>query len=80
MIGAASMTDDIGAQHRLAAVVFLDVAGYTRLMEQDEEGTHRRWMAMRAASGAGVLAHGGQVVKSTGDGLLLLSSSGIAAV
>ena len=32
----------------LAAVVFVDVVGYTRMMERDEQGTHERWMTLRS--------------------------------
>ena len=32
---------------RLVAVAFIDVVGYTRLMEQDEPGTYRDWIALR---------------------------------
>lgn len=56
---------------RFAAFAFADVVGYTILMATDEARTHRRWMAVLD----GVLrplaaAHGGRIVKSTGDGVL----------
>lgn len=56
---------------RFAAFAFADVVGYTILMATEEARTHRRWMAVLD----GVLrplaaAHGGRIVKSTGDGVL----------
>ena len=64
-----------------AAVVFIDVVGYTRVMELDEQGTHRRWMSIRSdVIGPGVVGGGGRIVKSTGDGFLLTFDSGVEAV
>jgi adenylate cyclase len=58
-------------QRKLCAVLAADVAGYTRLMEADEEGTHRRLMRLRAQQVApGVARWRGRVVKNTGDGFL----------
>ncbi len=66
---------------RLAAVLFLDVVGYTKRMEQDERGTHQRWMALRAeVIEPRVTEKQGSVVKSTGDGLLLEFPSASGAV
>lgn len=57
---------------RLAAIVSADVAGYSWLMGQDEAGT---LAALKAILGTiidpNVEAHGGRLVKATGDGLLL---------
>jgi len=70
-----------GSLRPMAAVVFIDVVGYTRLMEQDEQGTHRHWMTIRSSViGPGVLGKGGHIVKSTGDGFLLTFESGLDAV
>jgi adenylate cyclase len=66
---------------RIAATVFIDVVGYSRLMGRDEAGTHRRWMSMRAdVIVPRVAARGGEVIKSTGDGLLLEFGSPVSAV
>jgi adenylate cyclase len=55
-----------------AATVFIDVVGYSRLMGADEEGTHKRWMSLRAdVVEPRVASFRGEVIKSTGDGLLL---------
>jgi adenylate cyclase len=70
-----------GIRRRLAAVVFVDVVGYSRLMERDEVGTHERWMAMRSDIIEPLVgSHKGQVVKSTGDGLLLEFREALDAV
>jgi len=65
-------SDQSRPKRRTAATIFIDVVGYSRLMGSDEEGTHRRWMSMReAVIEPRVASSGGEVIKSTGDGLLL---------
>jgi adenylate cyclase len=57
---------------RLAAILAADVAGYSRLMGADEEGTLERLKAVRRELLDPKIAdHHGQVVKTTGDGLLV---------
>src|SRR6202051_1836143 len=56
---------------RLSAIVAADVAGYSRLMGFDEAGTARALREHRVVSDALVAKHGGRIVKTTGDGLLL---------
>src|SRR4249919_1086535 len=65
---------------RLAAIVAADVAGYSRLMGLDEVGTARALHEHRAVTDALVAKHGGRLVKSTGDGLLLEFPSVVDAV
>src|SRR5258707_15171544 len=65
---------------RLAAIVAADVAGYSRLMGLDEVGTARVLRDHRAVIDALVAKHGGRIVKTTGDGLLLEFSSVVDAV
>jgi TolB-like protein/class 3 adenylate cyclase len=65
---------------RLAAVVAADVAGYSRLMGLDEVGTARTLREHRAVTDALVAKHGGRLVKTTGDGLLLEFPSVVDAV
>jgi TolB-like protein/class 3 adenylate cyclase len=65
---------------RLSAIVAADVAGYSRLMGLDEAGTARILREHRVASDALVAKHGGRIVKTTGDGLLLEFSSVVDAV
>ena len=65
---------------RLSAIVAADVAGYSRLMGVDEIGTARILREHRAVSDALVAKHGGRIVKTTGDGLLLEFPSVVDAV
>jgi adenylate cyclase len=65
---------------RLAAIVAADVAGYSRLMGLDEVGTARLLREHRAVSDALVTKHGGRIVKTTGDGVLLEFPSVVDAV
>jgi len=61
----------VAAIRRLSAIMAADVAGYSRLMEADEEGTHLRVKAhLRELIDANVGAHRGRIVKNTGDGIL----------
>jgi TolB-like protein/class 3 adenylate cyclase len=69
------------ATRRLAAVLAADVAGYSRLMGADEEGTHERVKAhLSELVDPKIKEHGGRTVKNTGDGLLAEFSSVVNAV
>jgi adenylate cyclase len=65
---------------RLAAILAADVAGYSRLMEADEAGTARMLREHRAAADPLVAEHGGRIVKTTGDGVLIEFPSVVGAV
>jgi adenylate cyclase len=69
------------ATRRLAAILAADVAGYSRLMGVDEEGTHER---LKAHFGQlvepKIREHKGRTVKNTGDGLLAEFASVVDAV
>jgi adenylate cyclase len=67
-------------ERRLAAIVCADVAGYSRMMGADEEGTHATFKAHRTAAYPIILNHGGRVVKNTGDGFLLEFPSIVGAI
>jgi TolB-like protein/class 3 adenylate cyclase/tetratricopeptide (TPR) repeat protein len=67
-------------ERRLAAIVAADVAGYSRLMGLDEIGTARTLREHRKVTDALVVKHGGRLVKTTGDGVLLEFSSVVDAV
>jgi class 3 adenylate cyclase len=68
-------------ERRLAAIMAADVAGYSRLMGVDEEDTLRRLNAHRGQLvDPKVIEHGGRIVKSTGDGLLVEFPSVVNAV
>jgi TolB-like protein/class 3 adenylate cyclase len=66
---------------RLTAILAADVAGYSRLMGADEEGTHHRLQAhLRELVNPKISEHRGRVVKNTGDGLLAEFPSVVDAV
>jgi len=66
---------------RLAAILAADVAGYSRLMGADEEGTLERLKALRRELlDPKIAEHHGRIVKTTGDGLLVEFPSLVDAV
>ena len=68
-------------ERRLAAILAADVAGYSRLMGADEEGTHERLKALRRElADPKIKEHRGRIVKTTGDGLLIEFASVVDAV
>ena len=68
-------------ERRLAAILAADVAGYSRLMSVDEEGTHERLKTyFRELINPKITMHGGRIVKNTGDGLLAEFPSAVNAV
>jgi len=68
-------------ERRLAAILATDVAGYSRLMGADEEGTLAGLKAHRSALvDPNVNEHRGRIVKATGDGLLIEFASVVDAV
>jgi adenylate cyclase len=68
-------------ERRLAAVLAADVAGYSRLMGANEEGTLARLKAVRKALVDPAMAsHRGRIVKTTGDGMLVEFASAVDAV
>jgi TolB-like protein/class 3 adenylate cyclase/tetratricopeptide (TPR) repeat protein len=68
-------------ERRLAAILAADVAGYSRLIGVDEEGTLQRLKAIRAkAIDPAITAHRGRLVKTTGDGLLVEFASVVDAL
>jgi len=69
------------SQTRLAAILAADVAGYSRLMGADEEGTLAALKTIRQElSDPKVKEHRGRIVKTTGDGLLVEFASVLDAV
>ena len=68
-------------ERRLAAILAADVAGYSRLMTADEEGTHFRLLThRREVIEPKVREHRGRIVKYTGDGALAEFGSVVDAV
>ena len=68
-------------ERRLAAILAADMVGYSRLMGADEEGTIARQRAHRAELiDPQIASHGGRIVKTMGDGLLVEFGSVVDAV
>jgi adenylate cyclase len=68
-------------ERRLAAILLTDMVGYSRLMGLDEEGTIARQKAHRGEIiDPKISAHGGRIVKTTGDGVLVEFPSVVDAV
>src|SRR5215475_7150689 len=68
-------------ERKLAAIVAADVAGYSRLMSADEEGTLAQLKAhRRAVVDPRIKEHRGKIVKTTGDGMLVEFASAFEAV
>ena len=68
-------------ERRLAAILAADVAGYSRLMGADEEGTLARLKALRRElADPKIKEHRGRIVKTTGDSLLVEFASVVDAV
>jgi adenylate cyclase len=71
----------MASTRRLAAILAADVAGYSRLMGEDEEGTHERLKAhLRELVEPKIAEHRGRIVKNTGDGVVAEFSSVVDAV
>src|SRR5215469_18384453 len=69
------------AERRLAAILAADVAGYSRLIGVDEEGTLNRVRAIRTeVIDPAIAAHRGRLVKTTGDGFLVDFASVVDAL
>jgi class 3 adenylate cyclase len=72
---------DERVERRLAAILAADVAGYSRLMGADEEGTLDQLKSIRKAFvDPTIAAHRGRIVKTTGDGMLVEFISAVDAV
>src|SRR5437660_10557030 len=68
-------------ERRLAAILAADVAGYSRLIGVDEEGTLQRLRSIRAeVIDPRIAEHRGRLVKTTGDGLLVEFASVVDAL
>src|SRR6266852_4437158 len=71
----------MASTRRLTAILAADVAGYSRLMGADEEGTHERLQThRRQLIDPKITEHHGRIVKTTGDGLLAEFPSVVDAV
>lgn len=62
--------ESLPRKRKLAAILHADVAGFSRLMGEDEAGTHRALSELRAAVDPLIASHGGRIVGTAGDSLL----------
>ena len=67
-------------EHKLAAIVFTDIVGYTKRMEADEEATMKLLAQQREIVFPIVKEFGGKVIKEIGDGLMMMFTSANRAV
>ena len=75
------MSTNVHIERRLAAVAFADLAGYSRLIAQDDVETTRKWRMLRENLIAPKIAeHSGRLVRTLGDGLLIEFRSAVDAV
>jgi adenylate cyclase len=70
----------MASTRRLAAILAADIVGYSRLMGLDEAGTVEALREHRAAADPIIAEHGGRIVKTTGDGVLIEFGSVVGAV
>jgi len=70
----------MSATRKLLTVFYADVAGYSRLTGDDEEGTHQRVMAILDQATAAIGASDGAVLRYSGDAILASFSSVVKAV
>ena len=79
--GRAMFMAEARVERRLAAILAADVAGYSRLMGVDEEGTLAALKAYRRELiDPKITEHRGRIVKTTGDGALVEFASAVDAV
>ena len=70
----------MASARRLAAILAADIASYSLLMGEDEAGTAQALREHRAVADPLVAEHGGRIVKTTGDGVLIEFGSVVGAV
>lgn len=68
------------SKHKLTAIFYADVAGYSRLTGQDEIRTHKRVMEVLDFASETIKSDGGVVLRFAGDAILAEFSSVVAAV
>ena len=79
--GQRCVLSDEHVERRLAAILAADVAGYSRLMGANEEGTLAQLKSIRRALvDPTISAHRGRIVKTTGDGMLVEFASAVDAM
>jgi adenylate cyclase len=76
-----NVTSQGRVQRRLAAILFADAVGYSRLIGQDEVGTWRRMQSLlQDVFRPHIKAHAGRIVRIKGDGILVEFASAVEAV
>src|SRR6266446_5927066 len=76
----ADILEPASRKRKLAAILHADVVGFSRLMGEDEAGTHRALGELRGAVDPLIAAHGGRIVSTAGDSLLADFSSVVDAL
>jgi adenylate cyclase len=76
----AEILEPSSRKRKLAAILHADVVGFSRLMGEDEAGTHRALGELRGAVDPPIAAHGGRIVGTAGDSLLADFSSVVDAL
>jgi adenylate cyclase len=76
----AEILEPSARKRKLAAILHADVVGFSRLMGEDEAGTHRALGELRRAVDPLIAAHGGRIVGTAGDSLLADFSSVVDAL
>src|SRR6516165_9755710 len=82
-VGLRAMVQErpVRVERKLSAILAADVAGYSRLMHNDEEATHAKLTAFLSdVVVPAIREHGGHIVKNTGDGFLAEFPSAVEAV
>ncbi len=72
--------NDDPLERRLAVILAADVAAYSRLVAEDEEGAIRALRERRRILDAAIAAHGGRIANTAGDSVIAEFSSAVAAV
>jgi adenylate cyclase len=76
----AEILEPASRKRKLAAILHADVVGFSRLMGEDEAGTHQTLGKLRRAVDPLIAAHGGRIVGTAGDSLLTDFSSVVDAL
>src|SRR5438034_1954434 len=76
----AEILEPSSRKRKLAAILHADVVGFSRLMGEDEAGTHQALGELRRAVDPLIVAHGGRIVGTAGDSLLADFSSIVDAL
>ena len=81
-MASPAATDRISGAHqrKLAAILFADVVGYSRLMGEDETSTYDALQQLRRAIDPMIASHAGRIVSTAGDGLLADFASVVGAL